>query len=133
RVARSLARGLLPLHVVAPTLRAERTRVEVVLVARVAMADEELAFLATVPERLRLHVGRRDVETGRGHAQLPGRTATASPWIFASPFSLTTAHSSTISLPARFSVTAILVLSFSPGQVCLVKRTRYDARLPTPT
>src|SRR4051812_21263557 len=127
-------RRLLPLDVVAPTLRAERPRVEVILVARVAVPHGEHALAAAVPERLRLHVGRRDVETRTRHRQpSTGRTATASPWIFASPLSFTSAHSSTISLPARFSVTATVVLSFSPGHVCLVKRTRYDVRLPMPT
>ena len=69
RVERAPPRRLLPLDVVAPALRAERPRVEVILVARVAVTHEEPAFAATVPERLRLHVGRRDVEPRTGHRQ----------------------------------------------------------------
>ena len=79
RVERAPARRLLPLDVVAPALRAERPRVEVVLAARVAVADEEPALLAAVPERLRLQVGRRDVEAQRGHRVEPSRRARRRP------------------------------------------------------
>ena len=71
RVERSPARRRLPLHVVAPALRAEGPRIEVVLVAGIAVPDEEAPLAATVPERLRLEVGGRDVEAGTGHVSRP--------------------------------------------------------------
>src|ERR1700736_2309657 len=100
-----------------------------VTAAGVAVPDHELAVFAPVPERLRLEVGSRQVEPDARQ----GRTATASPRIFVSPCSLTTAQSSTTSCPARFSRTVTCVVNTSPGHVWRVKRTRYERRLPAPT
>ena len=63
RVERRPAARLEPLDVVAPAVRAERARVEVVLAARVAVLDEQPLFLGRVPERLR----SRDRASGRSN------------------------------------------------------------------
>ena len=90
RVQRRPPARLVPLDVVAPALRAERPRVEVVLAARVAVPDEEPALVGRVPERLGLEVGRRQVEAGgtrrgrRGSARRAGRRRRR-PCTFASP------------------------------------------------
>ena len=75
RVERRPTARLEPLDVVAPAVRAERARVEVVLPARVAVLDEQPLFSGRVPERLRLEIGRGQVEPHLGHesATLRGR------------------------------------------------------------
>ena len=86
RVERRRAARLVPLDVVAPALRAERARVEVVLAARVAVLDEERPSLVAVPERLRSRgrawAGRTARQATRYRA---GSGATATPVSFASP------------------------------------------------
>src|SRR4051794_37895674 len=65
-VERGAPRRLLPLDVVAPARRAERTRVVVIPSACIAVPDEEAPVLAAVPEGRGLEIRRRQVEPHRG-------------------------------------------------------------------
>src|SRR5215471_151300 len=126
-----------PLDVGAPARGTKRPGIEVVATAVAAMADEERALPGRVPERLGLGIGRRQVEAraGRGHQPRVGSAAIATPLIFASPLSFTTEHSRSMRCSpcsSYFFCTVTFVVRVSPGQVCLVNRTLYSRRLPTP-
>ena len=81
-VERGLPAGLVPLHPLAPALRAEGTRVVRVGAAVEAVLDEQALLPGGLPELDGVALGRREVETDRGHgaSSLGRATGGPRPW-----------------------------------------------------